>query len=185
MSEDKEPDWLAELAKGGDEVRRQIELLVQGARQFVRDNQQAIASGGPVPPFQQRVVRAVGAAMRELVPAAGYPVRYGSFKGSISGVSTVTGSGSFALPPMTFVADGDVASATEAATVKVVPEPSGRLAAWSDGEIVFLVLVWIYAVWLPWVGSRLPPELHGMLTDGYATVAIAFGITWRLLDKHK
>jgi len=64
--QDQEPDWLAELAKGGDAVRRQIELLVQGAQQFVRDGQQGIVSGGPVPPFQQRVVRAVGAAVREL-----------------------------------------------------------------------------------------------------------------------
>ena len=50
MSENEEPDWLAELAKGGDEVRRQIELLVQGAQQFVRDSQQAAPGGGPMPP---------------------------------------------------------------------------------------------------------------------------------------
>ncbi len=185
MSEDEEPDWLAELTKGGDEVRRQIELLVQGAQRFVRGAEQGPAAGGPVPPFQQRVVRAVGAAMRELVPMSGYPVRYGGFKGYVSVVGTVTVSGSLALPPMRVVASGDVATATETEAVKVVPDRPGRLAALSDGEIVFLVLVWLYAVWLPWFGSRLPPELHGMLSDSYGTIAIALAITWRMFDKHK
>ena len=74
---------------------------------------------------------------------------------------------------------------TETAAVRVVPDRPNRLAALSDGQIAFLVLVWLYAVWLPWVGSRLPPELHGMLTDSYATVALALTITWRMLDKRK
>jgi hypothetical protein len=40
-------------------------------------------------------------------------------------------------------------------------------------------------VWLPWAGSRLPPELHGMLNDSYGTIAIALAISWRMFDKHK
>lgn len=185
MSESEEPDWRAELAKGGDEVRRQIDLLVQGAQQFVRGTQQGPAADGPVPPFQQRVVRAVGAAMRELAPMSGYPIRYGGFKGYASAAVAVTGSGSVALPPSRAVASGDVITVTETAAVRVVPDRPNRLAALSDGQIAFLVLVWLYAVWLPWVGSRLPPELHGMLTDSYATVALALTITWRMLDKRK
>ena len=59
------------------------------------------------------------------------------------------------------------------------------LAALSDREIVFLVLVWLYAVWLPWFGSRLSPELHQMLSDNLATFAIALSISWRIIDKHK
>ena len=59
------------------------------------------------------------------------------------------------------------------------------LAALSDGEIVYLVLAWLYAVWLPWFGSRLPQELHGVLSDSLATFAIALAITWRIRDKHK
>ena len=47
MSEDNEPDWLAELAKGGEALRRQIEPIVQAAEQFVRDSRQAKTTGGP------------------------------------------------------------------------------------------------------------------------------------------
>jgi hypothetical protein len=179
MSGNEEPDWLAELAKGGDEVRRQIELLVQGARQFVHGAEQAPAVGGPVPPFQQRVVRAVGAAVRELAPAR-QPVRVHlplvatvSAAAAVTPVVTITGTGSVALPRMRFSGQG------------TVENPPRCRAALSDGEIVFLVLVWLYAVWLPWVGSRLPPELHAMLSDSYGTIAIALAITWRLLDKRK
>jgi len=60
MSESEEPDWLAELAKE----------LFEGAEQFVRDAGRGTTSGvGPVPPLQQRLARAVDAAMRELAPA--------------------------------------------------------------------------------------------------------------------
>ena len=48
MSENEEPDWLAELAKGGDAVRRKIERLVQGAEQFVRESPEASTGAGPV-----------------------------------------------------------------------------------------------------------------------------------------
>lgn len=185
MSENEEPDWLAELAKRGDTVRGQIELLIQGAQQFVRDGQQATASGGPVPPFQQRVVRAVGVAMRELVPAAGYPVRYGSLRGNgslvgtVYGTSSLTGSG-------TLTASGSVTAPMPrvAGQLRVEEHPRG-LAALSDGEKAALVLIWLYAVWLPWFGSRLPPELHAMLSDSYGSIAIALAITWQLLEKHK
>jgi hypothetical protein len=123
--------------------------------------------------------------MRELVPAAGYPVRLGGFQGYVTFVGrvagtairpdadTITAAGSMALPPMGFSGQGTVESRRR-----------GR-AALSDGETVFLILVWLYAVWLPWVGSRLPPELHGMLSDSYGTIAIALAITWRMFDKHK
>jgi hypothetical protein len=63
--------------------------------------------------------------------------------------------------------------------------PRRSLAELSDGQIVFLVLVWVYAVWLPWFGSSLPPELHGMLSDSLATFALALSITWRIRDKSK
>lgn len=59
------------------------------------------------------------------------------------------------------------------------------LTALSDGQIAVLVLVWLFAPLLPLLGSALPPELHAILTDSYATVAIALAITGRMLDKHK
>ena len=58
-------------------------------------------------------------------------------------------------------------------------------AAFSDGEKAAFVLVWLYAVWLPWFGSRLSPELHQILSDNLATFAIALSISWRMIDKHK
>jgi hypothetical protein len=114
MSESEEPDWLAELAKGGDEVRRQIARLVQGAQQFIRDNQQTMACDGPVPPLPARVVRAVGAAVRELAPAR-QPVRVHlplvttvSAAADVTPVVTITGTGSMALPRMRFSGHGTV-----------------------------------------------------------------------------
>ena len=83
-----------------------------------------------------------------------------------------------------FVRDGDMATASESGSVRC-PTRAAALAGLSDGEIAFLVLVWLYALVLPWFGTALPPELHAMLTDGYATFAIALAVTWRLLDKHK
>jgi hypothetical protein len=66
-----------------------------------------------------------------------------------------------------------------------VEDRSKGLAALSDGEIVFLVLVWLYAFAAPWFGSKLPPQLHAMLSDSYATFALALAITWRIRDKPK
>ncbi len=186
MSEENEPDWLAELAKGSEALRRQVEPIVQAAEQFVRDARRAKADGGPALPFAQRVALAVDAGMRELLPT---PVHAIAHPGTISAavsvpLPTITVSGSLALPPMRMVAFGEVGSASDSLSVeRRGPRPS--LAEFSDGQIVFLVLVWLYAVWLPWFGSRLPPELHGMLSDSLATFAIALSITWRIRDKHK
>ena len=195
MSEDEEPDWLAELAKGSEALRRQVEPIVQAAEQFVRDARRAKISGGPALPFAQRVALAVDAGIRELLPAHERSVVHeltlstrvgtwaaltgvGTLAGArvgaaavLSGVGTLTGSGSVALPPLRV--SGQL----------TVQDRRGVLAAMSDGQIVFLVLVWVYAVWLPWFGSRLPPELHGMLSDSLATFAIALSITWRIRDK--
>jgi hypothetical protein len=113
MSEDEEPDWLAELAKntealrrqidqGGETLRRQVELLGRAAEQFVRGGRRTTPSVGPVPPFQQRVVRGVDALMRELGP----PRRPVSFQvplaATVTGTATatVTATGSIALVPM-------------------------------------------------------------------------------------
>ena len=46
MSEDSEPDWLAELAKGGEALRRQVEPIVQAAEQFA-------PGAGPAAPRRQ------------------------------------------------------------------------------------------------------------------------------------
>jgi hypothetical protein len=84
-----------------------------------------------------------------------------------------------------FVADEDMAPASESGSAEVPDSRRRGLAGLGDGETAFLVLVWLYALVLPWFGTALPPELHAMLTDGYATFAIALAVTWRLLDMHK
>ena len=178
MSEDNEPDWLAELAKGSEALRRQVEPIVQAAEQLVRDARRAKTSGVPALPFAQRVALAVDAGIRELLPApeslaincvvyarvatatATVPSPTVNATATLAGEGTVTASGSVALPRM-----------------------RTGLAAMSDGQIAALVLVWLYAFMLPWFGAALPPEFHAVLSDHYATIAIALAITWRIRDK--
>lgn len=196
MSEDQEPDWLAELAKGGEELRRQAEPIVRAVQQFIRDARQARAMGDAPLPFTQRIALAVDAGIRELLlprePAILHLASHGTLPATagLSGVGTLAGvaaadaaalvgvraimiNACFTVAPVRFAAQG-----TREKRLRGLAELSNR-------QIVFLVFVWIYAVFLPWFGSALPLELHGMLTDGFATVAIALAITWRLLDKKR
>jgi hypothetical protein len=191
VSEDNEPDWSTQLAKGGEALRRQVEPIVKAAEQFVRDARRAKTSGGPALPFAQRVALAVDAGLHELLPspeslvidyavyaqaataAATAPSPTVNATATLAGEGTVTASGSVALPPMSFSGQG------------TVEDRRSGLAALSDGQIVFLVLVWLYAFVLPWFGAAVPPEFHAILSDHYATTAIALGITWRIIDKNK
>jgi len=174
VSEDDEPDWLAELAKGGEALRRQVEPIVQAAEQFVRDARRAKTSGGPALPFAQRVALAADAGIRELRPAPLHAVAHPvTPEVSVALPTAIAFSGSVALRPFRI-----------AGQVTVEDRPSG-LAAFSDGQIVFLVLVWLYAFVLPWFGSVLPPEFHAVLSDYYATIAIALSITWQMHSKSK
>jgi hypothetical protein len=114
MSENQERDWLAELAKGGEVVRRQIEPIVQAAEHFVSDARRAKTTGRALP-FAQRVALAVDAGMRELLPTPVHAVAHpGTVSVSVSvPLPTITVSGSLALPAMRMVASGDVASASD------------------------------------------------------------------------
>ncbi len=163
---------------GSEAGRRQIALIAEAAAQMARIGPWPKTGGGALP-LPLRLAAAVDADMRDLLPAREPVVHQMTLATTVTGtadltgVGTVTGTGNVALPPMW--ASGQM-------TVK--DRPKG-LAALSDGGIVFLVLVWLYALVLPWFGSAaLPPELHAMLTDGYATIAIALAITWRIRDEH-
>lgn len=198
VSEDQgqEPDWLAELAKGGEELRRQAEPIARAAQQFIRDARHARARGGAPLPFAQRIALAVDAGIRELLPTREPAVFHLACHGTLPGAASLNGVGTLAG-----VAVADAAALVGVRTIMInacfaaAPMRSAAqgtrkkrlrgLAELSDGQIVFLVFVWIYAVFLPWFGSALPPELHGMLTDGYATFALALAITWRMLDKKR
>ena len=160
-------------------VRLQVEPVIQATEQLVR-----IASwpknwpkngGGFRLPLPLQLAATVNAGIQELVPVA----RDVAIDGAPATVQvtvppgTVTGTGGLPLPPMRTSGKGTAEK-----------RPKGP-AALSDGEIVALVLVWLYAFALPWFATRLPPEWHEMVSDGYATVAIALAITWRIIDKHE
>jgi hypothetical protein len=105
MNENKEPDWLGELAKGGEALQREVMRIVKAAEEM--------AASGPARPLTRRIVRAVGAGIREL--AAPEPVvheltRATTVTGtaSLTGVGTITAVGSITLPPMRFADEGTV-----------------------------------------------------------------------------
>jgi hypothetical protein len=178
MSESKEPDWLAELAKGGEVVRREIRPLVQAAEQFVRDARRAKTSARPTLPFAQRVALAVDAGMRELLPPQKQPTFHQATAALtvtpvMTAVATVTASISLTMQPMRVYGQATVGN-----------RPAG-LAALSDGQILALVLVWLFAVALPRMQAALPPDLQAILSNYYATVGLALIITWRIRDKHR
>src|ERR1039457_6677000 len=170
---------IIQAIQGSEALRRQVEPIVQAVQQFAR------ADGWPVQPFPQRVARAMDAAIRELLAPPPPPdVRSGSFVGyasgvgtvtgiaSVTGVGTVTASGSVAMPPM------------RTAGQMTVKNRSSWIVGLSDGQLVFLVLVWLIAFVVPLLPD-LPPKLHATLSDSYATLALALAITWRIRDKHK
>ena len=99
MSENKEPGWLSELAKGGEAVQREAMRLVKAAEEF--------AVGGPARPFTRRIVRVVGVGIRELV--APEPVVH-----TVSGTANMTAAGTMiavgnvVLVPMRIAGEGSV-----------------------------------------------------------------------------
>jgi hypothetical protein len=182
MSEENEPDWLAELAKGGDAVLGQIEQLVQSARRFMRDGRQAMASSGPVPPLQDRVIRAVGAAARELAPARQpviQPVLLPTTvigHSSLTGGGTITATGSLTMAPM---------RVSGQATVQNPPDISAEQRI---GQILAMVLLWLIVLAVPAavMATDLSPEAQATL-DAYDAMlaALAVKITFRIIDKRK
>jgi hypothetical protein len=191
MSEDEEPDWLVELAKGGEALRRQIEPIVQAAEQFVCDARRAKISGGPALPFAQRVALAVDAGIRELLPAhersmvhgltlstgvgtaaalTGVGTMAGARVGAaavLSGVGTLTGGGSVALPPL------------RVSGQMTVENPASGQAERRIGQILAMVLVAIVASGL--LGVQGPDRAA---VDHYLTV-IGVGLTVAVLIWNK
>jgi hypothetical protein len=169
MSENERPDWLAELATGGEARWRQMELLVQGIAQLAHTGWPKTVSLAL--PASLRLDAEVRVLKLTPPPVCAWVPQTKEI--SIVSPALVVRTGSLALPRIGAVAQG---------TAK---DRRHSLAALSDGEIVFLVLAWLYAVWLPWFGSRLSPEFHGMVSDSLATFAIALSITWHITDKHR
>jgi hypothetical protein len=105
MSENEQPDWLAELAKGSDALRRQMESIVKAAEQ--------LAASGPTRPLARRITRAVGAGLREFASASepvdpDVTVTAGLATADAAAMApTITAVGSLALPLIRFA--GEVA----------------------------------------------------------------------------
>jgi hypothetical protein len=163
MSENEEPDWLAELAKGGEVLRRQIEPIVQAAEQFVRDSRRAKTDGGPALPFAQRVALAVDAGLRELLPARmDADVRPVTLEASVVFPTPIVFTGSVALPP--FRVSGQMAA----------EDPRGGHAERSIGQILALVLVAIV------VSGLLAVPARDQAAVGYDLAVIGLGLTMAL-----
>jgi hypothetical protein len=170
--------WMRQLEpiiKGNEALWRQVEPIVQAAEWFTQ------AGGGwPALRFSLQVALAVDARMRVLLPSPeSQVIDYAVF----AQVATATATAPSPTVNATATAAGE---GTVTASGSVTPPPLRTgLAAMSDGQIVFLVLVWLYAFVLPWFGAALPPEYHAILSDHYATIAIALGITWQMHGKSK
>jgi hypothetical protein len=106
MSENEEPDWPAELAKGSEALQREAIRLVKAAEKF--------AATGRAQPITQRIVRAVSAGIRELAapePVVRYVTDSDTFtvtESAIVVVRTIMGSASFALPQISVSGEGTV-----------------------------------------------------------------------------
>ena len=165
MSEDQEPDWRAELAKGSEALQRQVMRIVKAAEEM--------ATSGPARPFTQRIVRAVGAGIREL--AAPEPVVHMvSGTAIMTGVGTITAVGNITLPKMQVYAEGTVG------------QPD--LIEHNVGRILALVVLWLAVLAVPATVAAmdLSPKVEAAL-DAYDAIlaALALEITFRILDKRK
>jgi hypothetical protein len=102
MSENEKPDWLGELAKGGEALQREAMRLVKAAEE--------LAASGPARPLARRIVRAMGASLRELAapePAAAN-VTVTAGLATASAAAMVTAVGSVTLPKMRISGEGTV-----------------------------------------------------------------------------
>jgi hypothetical protein len=155
MNEDSELAWAVEPP---EELRRQILSHIQIAAEEVR------AAHGSIdlvcPPAPPELAAAVRAAIAAVKSAQAAPV-------------PIIGGGSLRLPRM---------GVSGRAAVK---DRRSGLAGLSEAQIIFLVLVWLFAFVLPVLGPELPPKMHAVLSDSYATFALALAITWRMRDQNK
>jgi hypothetical protein len=155
MSENKEPDWLAELAKGAEKF----------------------AAGGLTQPFVRRIVRAVDAGVRELLSAPESPV---TNLVVYAPVATATGT----APAPTVPAVATLAGAGTITASGSVALPQARVAGQILALVLvwLLVLVIPAAAWeanLPPEVQALVDVYDGVL----ANVAVA--ITFDILGKRK
>lgn len=154
MNEDEEPDWLAELAKGGEALRRQIELLLQTTEQFIGDARQAKGIGGQALSFPQRIALAFDAGLQGLVPPRECHVVGHSAIVSVTAVAGLaTATGSAGMPQVRSQAERSIGQILALVLVAIVT--SGLLAvpardqatAGYDLAVIGLALTVALAIW--------------------------------------
>jgi len=160
MSEYKEPDWLGELARGGEALQREAMRIVKAAEE--------LAENGPARPFTRRILRAVGAGIRELA-APGEPVVHNvavtphlATASAVVMTPTITAVGSFALPPMRFAGQA------------TVPEPD--LIERNIGRIFALVLLAFTTAGLLGVHAQYQASVGFYATVIFGALSLAFAI---------
>lgn len=186
-------------------LRRQMEPLLQTHEMFRRLGESiaqameqfaCIASWpriniGPALPYTLRLANAMDAQMRELLspgPAAHQISATLNANVAITATAEVAAAQGFALSPTVLVPGGDVATASESASVDVIDLRRRGLVGLGDGQILALVLVWLLVLVIPAAAwdANLKPEIQA-LVDAYdgilANVAVA--ITFDILGKRK
>jgi hypothetical protein len=108
VNDREEPDWLAELAKGGDALRYQVESVAQAAEQF--------GAQDSARPLARRITRAVDAAIRELRSADEPVIRHvfdhdtATATDGEKAIKEITGALNIPLPPVRMSLQGTVQS---------------------------------------------------------------------------
>jgi magnesium-transporting ATPase (P-type) len=105
MSENKEPDWLGELANGGEALQREAISIVKAAEEMAASARPARSGGGSCARLapESGELAAPEPVVHELTLATTV-----TGTASLTGVGTITAVGSIALPPMRFVGEGTV-----------------------------------------------------------------------------
>ncbi len=145
------------IVRDSEAVRRQVEPVIQAAEQFVRSAHWAKTGGGFGLPLPLRLAVAVNVEFQELAPAA---------------------------RDVIIVVDGDVATATETASVRVVQDSARGNHERSIGQILALVLVAIVASGLMGVQGPDRPTVDHYLTVMGIALPIAL-LIWNKRNKPK
>ena len=159
-----------QIFRGNEALRRQAEQIAQATEQLAR------CASSPKIGMGLGLLRLAGVmdtSMRELLSPGS------------AATAEVAAAGGLAPSPTVFVSSGDVATASEGESVDERDSRRRALAGLSGGQILALVLVWLIAYGLPIYLYSQSPTPSTLIEGNLATVALAYDITCRILDKRK
>jgi hypothetical protein len=160
MSEHEEPDWLAELAKGGEALQREAMRIVRAAEQ--------LAAGGHARPLARRITRAVvDAAMGELRSASERPVVQVT-----AGLATAAAT---APSPMVLTFSGSVTLAPARVSGQLTVQEPGLIER-NLGRILALVLLAIGTAGLLGVHGQAQASVGFYAGVIFGALSLAFAI---------